>query len=69
MDKDYIKSISEFEQAGAHFKQFAAMLYSYHKSLCDTGFQRDEALQLVRELQTIMFSQAFNLGPANEEDD
>lgn len=69
MDKDYIKSVSNLEQAGAHFAQFAIMLHSYHKSLCDAGFQRDEALELVRELQTTMFAEAFNFGPTNQDDD
>jgi hypothetical protein len=69
MDKDYIKAISSFEQASAHLSQFAGMLSSYHKSLCSSGFQRDEALELVRELQTILFNQAFNFGSNIEEDE
>lgn len=68
MDKDHIKSISAMEQAGAHFGQFAAMLASYHKSLCEAGFQRDEALELVRELQTTLFAQAFNFGPKTDDE-
>lgn len=69
MDKDYAKAISTFEQAGAHLGQFAGMLQAYHKSLCESGFQRSEALELVRELQTTLFAQAFNFGPNHLNDD
>lgn len=69
MDKDYMKAVSNFEQAGAHLGQFAALLATYHKSLCEAGFQRDEALELVRELQTTLFAQAFNFGPQASHDD
>jgi hypothetical protein len=69
MDQDYAKAISAFEQAGAHLGQFAAMLQTYHKSLCEAGFQRTEALELVRELQTTLFAAAFNFGPTASQDD
>ena len=71
MDKNYAKAVSNFEQAGAHLGNFATLLCTYHKSLCEAGFQRDEALELVRELQSTLFTQAFNFGPqaSNDEDD
>jgi len=69
MDKDYAKAVSNFEQAGAHLGNFATLLFTYHKSLCESGFQRDEALELVRELQTTLFAQAFNFGPQPSQDD
>ena len=69
MDKDYLKAISSFEQAGAHLGNFASLLFTYHKSLCDAGFQRDEALQLVKQLQTILFHQAFNSATKNQDED
>lgn len=67
MDKDQARSISAFEQAGAHLGNFAGLLFAYHKSLCDAGFQRDEAISLVRELQKTLFEQAFNFGPTNND--
>lgn len=69
MDKDYIKAIAAYEQAGANLANFATMLFTYHKALCDSGFQRDEALVLVKELQAILFGQAFNFGPQQQTDD
>jgi len=69
MDKNYAKAVSNFEQAGAHLGNFATLLHTYHKSLCEAGFQRDEALELVRELQSTLFTQAFNFGPQQNEDE
>jgi hypothetical protein len=69
MDKDYMKQISAYEQAGANLGNFAGMLHTYHKSLCEAGFQRDEALVLVKELQSILFGQAFNFGPQQSDED
>lgn len=69
MDKEYAKAVSSFEQAGAHLGNFATLLFTYHKSLCDSGFQRDEALKLVIELQATLFAQAFNFGPQNRNED
>jgi len=67
MDKDYAKAVSSFEQAGAHLGNFASLLFTYHESLCKAGFQRDEALELVRELQATLFAQAFNSGSKKDE--
>lgn len=69
MDKDYLRSVSNFEQAGAHLGNFAGLLCTYHKSLCDAGFLRNEALELVKQLQTILFNQAMNLGKSEEDED
>jgi hypothetical protein len=69
MDKNYARAVSNFEQAGAHLGNFAVLLHTYHKSLCEAGFQRDEALELVRELQSTLFSQAFNLGTPPDDDE
>lgn len=69
MDKDYIRSVSDLDQAAAHLSQFASMLYTYHHALTESGFQRTEALELVRELQNLLFAQAFNLGPERRESD
>jgi hypothetical protein len=67
-DKDYIKTLSALEQAGAHMGPFAAFMHTYHNSLCEAGFTRDEALVLVRDLQTTLFVQGFNLGKRSEEE-
>jgi hypothetical protein len=61
MDKEHIKMISAFEQSAGFLGEFATMLAAYHIQLCDKGFQRPEALILVKELQSILFAQAFNL--------
>lgn len=68
MDQNHAKMISSFEQAGAHLGVFATLLFSYHKSLCESGFLRDEALVLVQNLQAMIFAQAFNFGPKSEEE-
>jgi hypothetical protein len=62
MNNDHLKTIAMFEQAGAFLNVFATFLYSYHNSLCEAGFQRSEALVLVKKLQTTMFTEAFNSG-------
>lgn len=69
MDKDYMRSVSDLDQAGAHLSQFATMLFTYHHALTESGFQRSEALELVRELQNVLFAQAFNLGPNTNQSD
>lgn len=69
MDKDHIKLIASFEQTGAHLAEFAVLLQAYHKSLCNSGFQRDEALSLVKEFQNILFNQSFKLNNNSEENE
>lgn len=69
MNSDYLKAISDCEQAGANLAPFAQMLAVYHRSLCESGFMRDEALLLVKDLQATIFSKAFNIGPQTESDD
>lgn len=68
MDRDEAKRIAAFEQLGAHLSNFAGMIYEYFKHLNMAGFQRDEALQLVIEIQQILFEQAFKSPPSTEED-
>lgn len=63
-----IQQVAAFEQAGAHLGNFAGVLATYHQSLCSAGFQRDEALVLTKDLQAILFSQAFNFGPTHDEE-
>lgn len=65
---NYAKMIHAFDQGGAMLEHFAGLLGQYHSHLCNKGFQRDEALQLVKELQVIIFTQAFNIGPTEDED-
>lgn len=69
MDKDYIRAVSNFDQAGAHLGNFAMLLSTYHKALCEAGFMRDEALELVKDMQKTLFDQAFNTGPQSQSDD
>ncbi len=68
MDKEHLKMISAFEQGAGFLGEFASLLAAYHSQLCDKGFQRPEALVLVKELQSILFSQSFNLTPPTDED-
>jgi hypothetical protein len=62
LDDKQLRTIAAFEQVGAFLNVFATFLYSYHKDLVNAGFQRNEALKLVEQLQSIMFKQSFNLG-------
>lgn len=62
MDDKQLRTIAAFEQVGAFLNVFATFLYSYHKDLVNAGFQRNEALKLVEQLQSIIFKQSFNLG-------
>jgi hypothetical protein len=48
LENEHLKAISAFEQAGANLTPFASMLATYHTSLCQAGFQRQEALELVK---------------------
>lgn len=68
-ENEYLKAISAFEQAGAHLTPFASMLAAYHSSLCQSGFERREALELVKGMQAIIFTKAFNLVSPTDEDD
>lgn len=69
MDREEAKKIAAFEQMGAQLSNYAGMIFEYFKHLNMAGFQRDEALQLVIELQNILFEQAFKSPPTNEIDD
>lgn len=69
-EKEFLQAIAAFEQAGASLEPFAALLASYQNSLCSAGFQRAEALQLVKGMQQVLFTKAFSLGvPSQDEDD
>lgn len=67
MDKEEARRIAAFEQFGAQLGTYAGMLYEYFKHLTMSGFQRDESLQLVIELQKILFGQAFKSGPSTDD--
>jgi hypothetical protein len=69
MDRDEAKKIAAFEQMGAHLSNYAGIIYEYFKHLNMAGFHRDEALQLVIEIQNILFEQAFKSPPSNEIDE
>jgi len=66
MDDKHLRTIAVFEQVGAFLNVFATFLYSYHKDLVNAGFQRNEALKLVEQLQSIIFKQSFNLGSTDD---
>lgn len=69
MKDEHLKAIAMFEQAGTFLNIFATFLYSYHNSLCESGFNRREALVLVKKLQDKMFSDAFGGGGKKNMDD
>lgn len=69
MEDEYLQAISAFEQAGANLTPLAGMLAAYHASLCESGFQRSEALELVKGMQTILFTKAFNAMPTDEDEE
>ena len=70
MNDRHMKMLAAFEQAGAFLNLFATFLFSYHKSLCDAGFQPAESLVLVKKMQTIMFKNAFSgLKPGSDDED
>ena len=69
MNNDHMKAISMFEQASAFLNSFATFLSSYHTSLCQAGFNRKEALILVKKLQDRMFTDAFNNGTKKSDED
>lgn len=60
MNEKQMKTLAAFEQVGAFLNIFANFLYSYHKDLVNAGFQRTEALKLVRQLQATIFKESFN---------
>ncbi len=65
-NSDFFKRISDFEQAAANIGQLANFLGSYHKSLCESGFNREESIQLVKQFQTTLFKKCFDIKPPEE---
>lgn len=65
MDK-YLKILAAFEQAGAFMQVVASFLATYHKSLIENGFQRDEALKLVSALQREMIREGLRMNDDDE---
>ncbi len=64
MNDKHLRLVAAFEQAGAFLNVFSAFLFSYHKDLCNAGFRPEESLALVKDMQRIMFGNAFKeLGP------
>lgn len=68
MDKQYIKMISAFEQAGACLGQFASVMWQYYSHLCDQGFTKPEALVLVRAYQNTIIKQSLMRPPEPEQE-
>lgn len=68
MNDKHLRLVAAFEQAGAFLNIFSTFLFSYHKDLCSAGFRPEESLALVKEMQRIMFVNAFKeLGPEVDE--
>ena len=61
MDKNHIRMIQGFEQAGAMMKPFANLIGVYFKDLVESGFTRQEALALVENYQAMIFNKAFEI--------
>lgn len=68
-EKQFLQAIAAFEQAGAMLEPFATLLATYQNSLCSAGFQRAEALQLVKAMQDTLFSKAFSMGIQMEDEE
>jgi hypothetical protein len=66
-EKDKMKLISCFEQAGAVMGEFARLLGQYYNELCQAGFARDEALKLTIAYQEIILKQSLFV--SNEDDE
>jgi hypothetical protein len=59
-NSEYLKRLAAFEQATAGLRPIATVLNSYMNSLLDAGFQRNEALELTKSLQTKLLDIALN---------
>lgn len=68
-DDDFFKRISDFEQAAANFGQLATFIGAYHRNLCESGFNRDESLELVKNLQKTLFDKCFAMSSPNNKND
>ena len=68
-EKDKMKLISCFEQAGAVMGEFARLLGQYYNELCQAGFARDEALKLTIAYQEIIIKQSFFAVSEDQDDD
>jgi hypothetical protein len=66
MDDDYIWNIHNFDQASANLKPVATLLSIYHKSLCEAGFDRQEAISLVKQFQFLLLKKAFDQTPPEQ---
>jgi hypothetical protein len=68
-EKSRMRLIQQFEQAGKSIEPFANFVGVYFKNLINSGFNRDEALMLVKEFQFMIWStamsQASNQGGEN----
>ena len=69
MDKNYIKIIQGFEQAGAMMGPFANFIAIYFKNLVENGFTRQEALTLVENYQIMVFNKAFDITEEEQNND
>jgi len=64
-DDDFLKRISDFDQAAANFGQLATFIGSYHRNLCESGFTREESLELVKNMQKTLFDKCFAMNDLN----
>ena len=69
MNDKHMRTVSAFEQASAFLGIYAQFLFAYHRDLCNAGFQREEALLLVKEIPQMMFVEALKFNGAIEDED
>lgn len=67
-NSDYLRRLAAFEQAAANFRQIASVLGSVMASLLENGFNRSEALVLVRDVQKQIFEISLNQGNDTSEE-
>lgn len=66
MDDEHLWNIHNFDQISSNLKPVATLLAVYHKSLCEAGFERREAISLVKQFQLIMLKRAFDQAPPSQ---
>ena len=67
-NEDYIRRLLSFEQAAAGMRPIASMLFGYFNALVESGFNRNEALQLTINLQDKIWDISLNTPPKNDEE-
>jgi hypothetical protein len=60
-NNDYLRNLAALEQAAAGLKTIASILFSYYKSLVETGFNPKDAFRLVKSYQDKLISTGIEM--------